>query len=278
MKLIAKYLFIALLFTGLDVLGQNNEGKHQTIKIAKDKEGIYTLTDAPIKVGKRILHDKDTVSISVLLNAGGIWVGDSSTGDVFVTSFESSIPFNGGDAIWLSASGKFPEGIMRMLTQTPNRSQMYIGKVCYKALQSSNYMIRKPIYIILVKPVPAPPPPDTTKAWEAKFSTNIGGLSTGKADKKELISAKKIIIEGPLDSIVVTSFDMTLDYNRPNMYMSKKLNSSDFASSNSAELTKEMLTLLKKAPANTSVSISNITFQSGGKKYETRKNISLVLE
>ena len=278
MKLIGKYLILGVLLTGFNAFGQSDDGKHQTIKIAKGKEGIYTLTDAPIKVGKRILHDKDTISISLLLNAGGIWVGDSSTGDVFVTSFESSNPFNGGDAVWRSASGTFPEGIMRMLTQTPNRSQMYIGKVCYKALQSGNYMIRKPIYITLVKPVPLPPPPDTTKAWEAKFSANIGGLSSGKADKKELLNAKKVVIEGPLDSIVVTSFDMTLDYNRPNMYMSKKLNSSDFASSNSAELTKEMLTLLKKAPGNTTISISNITFQSGGKKYETRKSISLVLK
>jgi len=272
-------LAVQLLLSLNTSFGQSNN--HATIKVAKVRDGTYLESNAAIKIGNRIVHDNDTISGSLILNAGRILIADSAE-DTFITSFISEIPFNGGDAQYKSNSAIFPTQIILRIANRAlivNGTTLYISKVCYKTASGENYIINKGITLKLVGYPPAPmPPADTIPAWEAKFILSVNGVSEGKISRKRLLNAKKIDITGPTDSTFITSFEMYLQSTDMNMYETARGQHPAYAKANANEITKEMRTIIKKAAAYTSVTITNINCTVNGKNYALKKGLTFVLE
>ncbi|HSY77257.1 MAG TPA: hypothetical protein VK890_10395 [Bacteroidia bacterium] len=270
-------LIFALLLPAL-LFAQQDTSIH-TFKIKKGPGEVFQKSDALIKIGSRTLHNNDTITASVILKAGKIVIADT-TGTDSIIGYASSLNYNGTLATWVSRQDSLPVQITTNLTYMSNfqnSGSITIYKVRYKTTSGEKYESTKSTNLRIVVPF-VPDLSDTSTAWLKNFKVSIDSITVGKIGKRKLLKAGAIQVKGPAKQIVVTSFDITVEYNRPEMFMSTKLNSAHFAQSGSAAFTKDMRKIIQDSDTDSRVIISNVTIIADQKTYILKKGITLTIQ
>ena len=273
-------LIFALLLPTL-LIAQQDTNIH-TFKIKKGQGEVFQKSNALIKIGSRTLHNNDTITASVILKAGKIAIADT-TGTDSIVAYASSLSYNGPVGTWISRQDSLPAQEMTTLTNLSNiqtRAFMTIYMLRYKTPQGEKFEISKTTNLrIVTHIVPTQSGmSDTSTAWLKNFRVSIDSITEGRISKRKLLKAGGIYVRGPARRIEVFSFDITVEYNRPEMFMSTKLNSAHFAQSNSAAFTKDMRKIIQDADADSRVIISNVTIIADQKTYILKKGITLTIQ